>query len=65
MKNAMSSDSEPPRAMFDQSSWAPSVVAAHIAVATNAGVTLTGHVVSFANKHAVKAAAKFRRPSIL
>ncbi len=39
--------------------WEPSVKAAHIGVAANAGVvTLTGHVESYAEKHAAETAAR-------
>ena len=39
--------------------WEPSITAAHIGVAANAGViTLTGQVESYAEKHAAEAAAR-------
>ncbi|HEY5106476.1 MAG TPA: BON domain-containing protein [Caulobacteraceae bacterium] len=54
----MSRDHELQQAVLEELSWEPSVTAAHIGVAANAGVvTLTGHVESFANKHAAETAA--------
>jgi len=54
----MSYDRELQQAVLAELSWEPSVTAAHIGVAANEGVvTLTGHVESFAEKHAAEAAA--------
>ena len=45
--------------MLEELNWEPSVIAAHIGVAANAGVvTLTGHVESFAQKHAAETAVR-------
>jgi osmotically-inducible protein OsmY len=55
----MSHDSHLQQAVLDELNWEPSVTAAHIGVAANAGVvTLTGHVVSFAQKHAAETAVR-------
>jgi osmotically-inducible protein OsmY len=55
----MSTDSQLQRAVIDELSWEPSVVSAHIGVAAAAGVvTLSGHVMSYAQKHAAEAAAR-------
>jgi osmotically-inducible protein OsmY len=54
----MSTDSQLQQAVLAELSWEPSVDAAYIGVAVHAGiVTLTGHVDSFAAKHAAAAAA--------
>ncbi len=54
----MSSDSILQQAVLAELAWEPSVVAAHVGVIARAGViTLTGHVESFAEKHAAEAAA--------
>jgi osmotically-inducible protein OsmY len=46
------------QAVLAELGWEPSVNAAHIGVTANAGVvTLTGHVETFAQKHAAEAAA--------
>lgn len=50
----MSHDDQLQQAILAELNWEPSIDAAHIGVATNAGiVTLTGHVESYAQKHAV------------
>ena len=55
----MSQDSQLQQAVLMELGWEPSVTAAHIGVTANAGVvTLTGHVESFAEKHAAEAAAR-------
>ncbi len=55
----MSHDTQLQQAVLAELSWEPSVTAAHIGVAANAGVvTLTGHVGSLAEKHAAEAAAR-------
>ena len=55
----MSHDSHLQQAVLDELNWEPSVTAAHIGVAANAGViTLTGHVISFAQKHAAETAVR-------
>lgn len=55
----MSQDSQLQQAVLAELSWEPSVTAAHIGVAANAGVvTLTGHVKSLAEKQAAEAAAR-------
>ena len=55
----MTTDSQLQQAVTDELSWEPSVVSAHIGVIAEAGVvTLTGHVMSFAQKHAAEAAAR-------
>ena len=54
----MTHDSSLQRTVLEELSWEPSVTAAHIGVTANAGVvTLTGHVGSYAEKHAAEAAA--------
>ena len=54
----MSNDSQLQQAVLAELNWEPSVVAAHIGVAANAGVvTLSGHVNSYAQKHAAETAA--------
>jgi osmotically-inducible protein OsmY len=51
----MSHDRQLQEAVLAELGWDPSVVAAHIGVAANFGViTLTGHVESFAQKHAAE-----------
>src|ERR1700691_2115997 len=58
-KNRMPNDDRLQRAVLDELSWEPSVTAAHIGVAADSGVvTLTGHVESFAQKHAAEAAVR-------
>jgi osmotically-inducible protein OsmY len=55
----MSHDHDLQQAVLAELSWEPSVTAAHIGVAANEGVvTLTGHVESFAEKHAAEIAAR-------
>ncbi len=55
----MSNDHRLRQAVLDELSWEPSVTAAHLGVAANSGiVTLTGHVESFAQKHAAQAAVQ-------
>jgi osmotically-inducible protein OsmY len=55
----MLTDSELQRYVLDELRWEPSVDAAHIGVAVNDGiVTLTGHVVSYAERYAAEKAAK-------
>jgi osmotically-inducible protein OsmY len=55
----MPNDSQLQQAVLAELAWEPSVTAAHIGVAANAGVvTLTGYVESFAEKHAAEAAAR-------
>jgi len=55
----MSIDSALQQAILAELSWEPSVTAAHIGVtAQNGVVTLTGHVESFAQKHAAEAAVR-------
>jgi osmotically-inducible protein OsmY len=55
----MSNDNQLQQAVLAELKWEPSVTAAHIGVTANAGVvTLTGHVGSFAEKHAAEAAAR-------
>jgi osmotically-inducible protein OsmY len=57
--NRMPNDNRLQQAVLDELSWEPSVTAAHIGVAANSGVvTLTGHVESFAQKHAAEAAVR-------
>jgi osmotically-inducible protein OsmY len=51
-------DSELQQAVLSELAWDPSVIAAHLGVTAIAGiVTLTGHVETFAEKHAAEAAA--------
>jgi osmotically-inducible protein OsmY len=53
----MSDDHHLQQAVLAELNWEPSVDAAHIGVAANAGVvTLTGHVESYAEKHNVEMA---------
>jgi osmotically-inducible protein OsmY len=55
----MSTDSQLQHAVLEELGWEPSVVAAHIGVSAKAGiVTLTGHVLTFAQKHAAETAAR-------
>jgi hypothetical protein len=54
----MSDDNELKQAIHDELKWEPSVNAAHIGVTTNAGVTLKGHVESYAEKSAAERAAR-------
>lgn len=55
----MSHDSQLQQAVLDELNWEPSLTASHIGVTADAGVvTLTGHVDSFAQKHAAGKAAK-------
>jgi osmotically-inducible protein OsmY len=55
----MNYDIELQRAVQAELGWEPSVVAAHIGVAANAGVvTLTGHVENYASKFAAETAAR-------
>jgi osmotically-inducible protein OsmY len=55
----MSHDSRLQKAVLAELNWEPSVVAAHIGVTANAGVvTLTGHVETYAEKHAAETAAR-------
>jgi len=55
----MSDDDQLQQAVLAELSWEPSVAAAHIGVSAKDGVvTLTGHVESFAQKHAAEAAAR-------
>lgn len=54
----MSHDSDLQQAVLAELKWEPSIVAAHIGVAANAGVvTLTGHVDSYTQKRAAECAA--------
>jgi osmotically-inducible protein OsmY len=54
----MSKDSELQHSVLAEFSWEPSVAAGHIRVTANAGVvTLSGHVDSYASKHAAETAA--------
>jgi osmotically-inducible protein OsmY len=58
-KNHMPNDNRLQQAVLDELNWEPSVTAAHIGVAADSGVvTLTGHVESFAQKHAAEAAVR-------
>jgi osmotically-inducible protein OsmY len=55
----MSKDNQLQEAVLAELRWEPSVIAAHIGVAANAGVvTLTGHVQSFMEKQAAETAAR-------
>lgn len=55
----MSQDSQLQQAVLDEFIWEPSVTAGHIGVTANAGVvTLSGHVDSYAKKHAAETAAR-------
>jgi osmotically-inducible protein OsmY len=54
----MSQDTQLQQAVLAELGWDPSVTAAHIGVTAQAGVvTLTGHVETFAEKHAAETAA--------
>lgn len=54
----MNNESGLQQAVLAELAWEPSVTAAHIGVIVSAGVvTLTGHVDTFAQKHAAEAAA--------
>jgi osmotically-inducible protein OsmY len=58
MEQTMSQDSDLQLAVLAELAWQPSVVAAHIGVTAEHGVvTLSGHVDSFAQKHAAQEAA--------
>ncbi len=51
----MSQDRQLQQAVLEELAWEPSVTAAHIGVSAKSGiVTLTGHVESFAEKHAAE-----------
>jgi len=55
----MSQDTELQQRVLAEVNWEPSVTAAHIGVTASAGVvTLTGHVESYAQKHAAETAAR-------
>jgi osmotically-inducible protein OsmY len=55
----MPNDNRLQQAVLDELSWEPSVTAAHIGVAADSGVvTLTGHVESYAQRHAAEAAVR-------
>jgi osmotically-inducible protein OsmY len=55
----MSQDSRLQDAILAELKWEPSIIAGHIGVTANGGVaTLTGHVVSYAHKHAAEQAAR-------
>jgi osmotically-inducible protein OsmY len=55
----MNNDTALQQAVQAELGWEPSVIAAHIGVAANAGViTLTGHVENYANKYAAEKAAR-------
>jgi osmotically-inducible protein OsmY len=55
----MSQDSQLQQAVLAEFGWEPSVTAGHIGVTANAGVvTLSGHVDSYAQKHAAETAAR-------
>ena len=55
----MSTDSQLQQAVTEELSWEPSVISAHIGVAAASGVvTLTGHVKSYAQKHAAETATR-------
>ncbi len=55
----MSQDSQLQQSVLDEFTWEPSVTAGHIGVTANAGVvTLSGHVDSYAKKHAAETAAR-------
>src|ERR1700690_4621847 len=57
--NHMPNDNRLQQAVLDELSWEPSVTAAHIGVAADSGVvTLTGHVESYAQRHAAEAAVR-------
>jgi len=58
MEKPMSHDSHLQKAVLAELAWEPSVKHAHIGATANAGVvTLTGHVESYAQKHAAETAA--------
>ena len=55
----MSHDSDLQKAVLAELSWEPSVAAGHIGVTANSGiVALTGHVESYAQKHAAELAVR-------
>lgn len=55
----MSQDSQLQPSVLDEFNWEPSVTAGHIGVTASAGVvTLSGHVDSYAKKHAAETAAR-------
>jgi osmotically-inducible protein OsmY len=55
----MSNDSQLQQAILAELSWEPSITAAHLGVTAQDGVvTLTGHVESYAQKHAAEAVAR-------
>jgi osmotically-inducible protein OsmY len=55
----MSQDSQLQQAILAELNWEPSVIAGHIGVTAKDGVaTLTGHVESYAHKHAAELAAR-------
>lgn len=55
----MSQDSKLQQSVLAEFDWEPSVTAGHIGVTANGGVvTLSGHVDSFAKKHAAETAAR-------
>jgi osmotically-inducible protein OsmY len=55
----MSQDSKLQQAILAELNWEPSVIAGHIGVTAKDGVaTLTGHVESYAHKHAAELAAR-------
>ena len=55
----MSQDSQLQQSVLAEFEWEPSVTAGHIGVAANGGVvTLSGHVESYAKKHAAEVAAR-------
>src|ERR1700677_121506 len=59
LENTMNHDTELQQAVQAELSWEPSVIAAHIGVAANAGVvTLTGHVETYASKFAAETATR-------
>jgi osmotically-inducible protein OsmY len=59
LENLMFQDAQLQQDVLAELAWEPSVIAAHIGVAAKSGVvTLTGHVSSFAEKHAAEAAAR-------
>lgn len=55
----MSQDSQLQQSVLAEINWEPSIKAGHIGVTANAGVvTLSGHVSTYAQKHAADAAAR-------
>jgi len=55
----MTNDEKLKKSVLDELTWEPSVTAAHIGVAADNGVvTLSGHVDTFAQKHAAEAAVR-------